>query len=174
MNPKRKSSDKLRRRSNGKRKSGENLVIIDEIPNPKSYRGLRTLAPMPKPKTILMGLISELNPGGFCLRSDRHLWKKCGICSGKRTFSSLRRSAISLERWTESGTWFHQIPACIMVSTTFQGHVLALTESSPENITPEWLAQKASSSEPLASGATSPELLAFWSPSPEITSSRHH
>ena len=48
-----------------------------------------------------------------------------------------------------------------MVSTTLQGHVLALTESSPENITPELLAQKASSSEPLASGASSPELLAF-------------
>ena len=36
MNPKRKSSDKLKRRSNGKRKSGKNLVIIDKIPNPKS------------------------------------------------------------------------------------------------------------------------------------------
>ena len=49
----------------------------------------------------------------------------------------------------------------LMVSKTPQGHVLALTKYSPENITPEWLVQKASRSGPLASRATSPELLAF-------------
>ena len=62
----------------------------------------------------------------------------------------------------------------ILLNPGVLGHVLALTESSPENTTPEWLAQKASSSEPLAPRTTSPELLALESPSPEFTSSRHH
>ena len=83
------------------------------------------------------------------------------VYSGKRTFSSLRRSVISLERWTELGTWFHHIPACKNGQDNSRRPCPSSNRILPWKHYPEWLAQKASSSKPLAFRATSPELLAF-------------
>ena len=81
MNPQRKSSNKLKRRSNGKRESGENLQKSSDNrqksnENPRKRKANEDIE------------VKDVNKSAGVKK----------VYSGKRTFSSLRRSVISLER----------------------------------------------------------------------------
>ena len=81
MNPKRKSSNKLKRRSIGKRESGENLQKSSDNrqksnENPRKRKANEDIE------------VKDVNTSTGVKE----------VYSGKRTFSSLRRSVISLER----------------------------------------------------------------------------
>ena len=131
------------------------------------YRRLRNLAfPKPQPKTTQINSKSALNPGGERKnllnrgRKEHSFQYKIQSAVETRNYplrvkkvkvivdenvvivvmSSVTYIYLSiylLETCFKVRGIGHMISSCIMVSTTLKGHVLALTESSPENITPE-------------------------------------